>query len=84
MGGSAPALRVGELVREHVEEAPDHTRGDDGVAVRDGSDGSDELGRQDVLQDKAASAETERFLILCGYTAVILALGTVLLVRRDA
>ena len=47
-------------MRECVEEAPGHARGDDGVAVRDGPGGLDELGRQDVLQDKAAGAETER------------------------
>jgi hypothetical protein len=47
-------------VRERVEEAAGHTRGDDGVAVGDVPDGPDELGRQDVLQDKAAGAETER------------------------
>jgi hypothetical protein len=60
VGRSGCGLRVPELVRERVEEAPGHTRGDDGVPGGDGPDGADELGRQDVLQDKAAGAETER------------------------
>jgi hypothetical protein len=52
--GLVCGLGVGELVRERVEEAPGHARGDDGVAVGDGPDGPGELRRQDVLQDEAA------------------------------
>jgi hypothetical protein len=34
--------------------------GDNGVAVRDGLDSPDQLGRQDVLPDEAFGAEAER------------------------